>query len=254
MGLAILYDRTMCIGCRECEKACAARWKLPYNDKIAAEEQISAHKLTAIQTHGERYSRRLCMHCADPTCASVCPVGAFTKTALGPVVYDQTKCIGCRYCMLACPFQVPTYQWTSRLPIVRKCDMCYERVSHGKPTACAEACPTGATISGDRDQLIQEARRRINEKPGQYYARIYGVEEVGGTSTLFLSAVPFGQLGIPTNLPKTPLPMLTWRVLSRTPDIASIAGVLLGGVYWITHRRELVAAEEGKDKPKGVRK
>jgi len=243
---AILYDSTMCIGCRECEKACAARWKLPYNDAIAAEEQISAHKLTAIQTHGTRYSRRLCMHCADPTCASVCPVGALKKTALGPVVYDETKCIGCRYCMLACPFQVPTYEWQSRLPIVRKCDMCYERVSHGKPTACAEACPTGATICGDRDGLIQEARRRIREKPDEYSRRIYGVEEVGGTSVLFLAAVPFGQLGIPTNLPRTPLPMLTWKVLSHTPDIASVAGVLLGGVYWITHRREKVAAEEGR--------
>jgi len=248
---AILYDSSMCIGCRECEKACAARWKLPYNEAIAAEEQISAHKLTAIQTHGTHYSRRLCMHCADPTCASVCPVGALKKTSLGPVVYDPAKCIGCRYCMLACPFQVPTYEWQSRLPTVRKCDMCYERVSQGKPTACAEACPTGATVCGDRDGLILEARRRIREKPDQYYGRIYGVEEVGGTSVLFLSPVPFGQLGIPTNLPKTPLPMLTWKVLSRTPDIASVAGVLLGGVYWITHRREKVAAEEGDGNHRG---
>jgi len=209
MSFGILYDSTKCIGCRECEKACAARWKLPYNDSVAAEEQISAHKLTAIQTHGERYSRRLCMHCVDPTCASVCPVGALKKTALGPVIYDPARCIGCRYCMLACPFQVPTYEWSSRLPIVRKCDMCYERVSHGKPTACAEACPTGATTCGEREHLILEARRRISEKPGEYFQRIYGVEEVGGTSVLFLSAVPFGQLGIPTNLPKTPLPMLT---------------------------------------------
>jgi formate dehydrogenase iron-sulfur subunit len=96
VSLGILYDSSICIGCRECEKACAARWQLPYNDAIAAEEQISAHKLTAIQTHGTRYSRRLCMHCADPACASVCPVGAFKKTALGPVVYDPAKCIGCR--------------------------------------------------------------------------------------------------------------------------------------------------------------
>jgi formate dehydrogenase iron-sulfur subunit len=101
-------------------------------------------------------------------------------------------------------------------------------------------------MCGDRDQLIAEARRRITEKPDQYYQRIYGVEEVGGTSVLFLAGAPFGQLGIPTSLPKTPLPMLTWKVLSRTPDIASVAGLLLGGVYWITHRREKVAAEEGR--------
>jgi formate dehydrogenase iron-sulfur subunit len=190
------------------------------------------------------------MHCADPTCASVCPVGAFQKTALGPVVYDQNKCIGCRYCMLACPFQVPTYEWSSRLPIVRKCDLCYERVSHGKPTACMEACPTGATMCGDRDQLIAEARRRIAEKPGQYYGRVYGVEEVGGTSVLFLSAVPFEQIGLKTGLPKEPLPPLTWRVLSLVPDIASAGAMLLGGVWWITHRREAVAAAERSEKEK----
>jgi len=246
MSLAILYDSTMCVGCRECEKACAARWKLPYNDRIAREEQISAHKLTAIQTHGERYSRRLCMHCGEPACASVCPVGALQKTALGPVIYDETKCIGCRYCMLACPFQVPTYEWGSRTPRVRKCDLCYERVAAGKPTACAEACPTGATTCGDRDQLIAEARRRITAD--QYYKKIYGVQEAGGTSVLFLSAVPFEQLGLKTNLPNEPLPLLTWRALSVVPDVVSAGAVLLGGVYWITHRREKVAAAERAEK------
>ncbi|HUJ20291.1 MAG TPA: 4Fe-4S dicluster domain-containing protein [Bryobacteraceae bacterium] len=248
MSRAILYDSTLCVGCRECEKACAARWRLPYNDSVAAEEQISAHKLTAIQTHGERYSRRLCMHCADPACASVCPVGALRKTALGPVIYDQTKCIGCRYCMLACPFQVPVYEWGSRTPRVRKCDMCYDRVAQGKPTACAEACPTGATICGDRDQLIAEGRRRLAEKPEQYYRRIYGLQEGGGTSVLYLSAVPFEQIGLKTQLPNEPLPALTWRALSLVPDVVSTGGVLLGGIWWITHRRQEVAAEERAEK------
>jgi formate dehydrogenase iron-sulfur subunit len=245
MSKAILYDSTLCIGCKSCEAACAERWHLPYDDKVAAESRLSAHKLTAIQTFGDRYMRRLCMHCVDPTCVSVCLVGALQKTTLGPVVYDEDKCIGCRYCMLACPFQVPVYEWSSRLPRVRKCDMCYARLKAGKQTACAEACPTGATVSGDRDQLIAEARRRLAEKPGGYYPRIYGLEEVGGTCTLYLSAVPFEQSGLRTNLPASPLPQLTWRVLSHTPHIASMAGVALGGIYWITHRREEVAAAEG---------
>jgi formate dehydrogenase iron-sulfur subunit len=164
------------------------------------------------------------------------------------VVYQKSKCIGCRYCMVACPFQVPTYQWTSRLPIVRKCDMCYERVSHGKPTACAEVCPTGATICGDRDQLLQEAQQRIKERPGEYYSRIYGIEEAGGTSVLFLSAVPFEQLALKTSLPHEPLPALTWRALSLVPDLVSTGGVLLAGVWWITHRREKVGSEERAEK------
>ena len=102
MARAILYDSTLCVGCRECEKACSEGKKLPYNDKVAAEETVSAHKLTAVRTHGERFSRKLCMHCIDPACASVCPVAALQKTASGPVVYHEDRCMGCRYCMVAC--------------------------------------------------------------------------------------------------------------------------------------------------------
>lgn len=246
MAKAVLYDSTLCVGCKACESACAERWGLPYNDKIAAEERLSAHKLTAIETHGDRFSRRLCMHCVEPTCASVCPVGALQKTALGPVVYDASKCMGCRYCMTACPFQVPTYEWDKRLPKVRKCDMCFERQSAGKPTACTEACPTGATICGERDALVAEARKRLEEKPDQYYQKIYGLKEAGGTSVLYLSAVPFEQIGLKTNLPQEPLPALTWRVLSTVPDVVSVGSVLLGGIYWITNRRDEVARKEGR--------
>jgi formate dehydrogenase iron-sulfur subunit len=213
---------------------------------VAAEERISAHKLTTIRTHGERYSRRMCMHCGEPTCASVCPVMALQKTALGAVVYDADRCMGCRYCMQACPFQVPTYEWHQRLPKIRKCDMCYPRQSKGQPTACTEACPTGATMGGERDALIAEARKRLAEKPGQYINRIFGVQEVGGTSVLYLSAVPFEQIGLSTNLPKEALPGLTWRVLEAVPDVVSTGSLLLGGVYWITSRRAEVAKKEGR--------
>ncbi len=246
MAKAILYDSTLCVGCRMCEEACAKRWGLPYDDRIAKEEELSDHKLTAIQTHGEHYSRRLCMNCADPSCVSVCPVGALEKTSLGPVIYHEDKCMGCRYCMEACPFQVPAYEWAARLPRVRKCNECYERQSAGKLTACAEACPTGATICGDREELILEARRRLAEKPRDYYQRIYGVQEVGGTSVLFLSATPFEQIGLKTDLPSQALPPLTGRALSMVPDVVTAGGALLAGIWWITHRREEVAAAELK--------
>jgi formate dehydrogenase iron-sulfur subunit len=248
MSKAILYDSTLCIGCRACEGACAERWGLPYDDKIAAEEKISAHKLTAVETHGERFSRRLCMNCVQPACASVCPVGALQKTALGPVVYDADKCMGCRYCMQACPFQVPSYEWSALLPRMRKCDMCYERQSQGKVTACSESCPVGATKTGDRDALVAEARQRIAEKPDQYYSKIYGIEEVGGTSVFYLSAVPFEQIGLRTNVPKEALPETTWRVLEMLPDVVSTGAVLLGGIWWISNRREEVAKAEGRHK------
>jgi formate dehydrogenase iron-sulfur subunit len=248
MPKAILYDSTLCIGCKACEGACAERWGFPYNDKVAAEEKISAHKLTAVETHGDKFCRRLCMNCLQPACVSVCPVGALDKTELGPVTYDASKCMGCRYCMQACPFQVPSYEWNQRLPKMRKCDMCYDRQSQGKATACSEICPMQATITGDRDALIAEARQRIAAKPDQYYQKIYGLKEVGGTSVLYLSAVPFEQIGLRTGVPQEPLPETTWRVLELVPDVVSTGTVLLGGIWWISNRRAEVARKEGRGK------
>ena len=248
MSVAILYDATLCIGCKLCEQACAERNRLIYDESIAAEQKLSAHKLTAVLAHDDKFMRRMCMHCLDATCASVCPVAALQKTSAGPVVYDQGRCIGCRYCMLACPFQVPAYEWNKRLPVVKKCDLCAERVAAGRPTACAEACPTGATKFGERDALIAEAKQRIREKPEQYVNHTFGVSEVGGTGVLLLSSVPFEQFGYRTSLPHEPLPMLTWRALSHVPDIAVIGSVLLGGIWWITHRREEVAVAEAAEK------
>jgi formate dehydrogenase iron-sulfur subunit len=245
MSKALLYDATLCIGCKQCEGACASQNQLPYDDSIAAEEIQSAHKYTAILTRHDKFMRRLCMNCQEPACASVCPVGALQKTALGPVTYDSKKCMGCRYCMVACPFSVPKYEWNKLIPKVQKCVMCPDRVSSGRRTACAEICPTGATKFGDRDELIEEAKQRIHDNPGNYVNHIYGVNEVGGTSVLLLSGVSFETFGYRSDLSTDPLPMLTFRVLSRIPDFVPLGGILLGGIWWITHRREEVAAAEG---------
>jgi formate dehydrogenase iron-sulfur subunit len=241
---AILYDATLCINCKQCEVACAERNKLPYDEKIQAEQKQSAHKLTVVLESGGTFMRRLCMNCLDPSCASVCPVGAFEKTAAGPVTYDESKCMGCRYCMLACPFGVPKYEWNTVLPRVRKCDMCADRVAAGGVTACTEACPTGATKFGEREELLAEARQRIQQSPQQYVNHIYGEKEVGGTSVLLLSAVPFETFGFRTDLVHEPLPLFTYRVLSRIPDLVAVGGLLLGGIWWITNRRQEVAEAE----------
>jgi len=244
MSKAILYDATKCIGCKACEQACAEQNKLPYDDKIAGEEFQSAHKFTYVGAKADKYMRRLCMNCEDPACASVCPVAALRKTPEGPVVYDLDRCMGCRYCMVACPFGVPKYEWSALNPRVRKCTMCSERVLSGKPTACAEACPTGATQFGDRDELLREARKRILDNPKDYVDHIFGEQEVGGTSVLLLSSVPFPSWGYNADLPHEPLPKLTYRVLSKIPDFVPLGAVALGGIWWITHRREQVAAAE----------
>ncbi|HEX2831942.1 MAG TPA: 4Fe-4S dicluster domain-containing protein [Thermoanaerobaculia bacterium] len=249
MGKAILYDATLCIGCLECESACARQNDLPYDDAIAKIKRTSETKLTYVavrNTGEEKYLRQLCMHCEDPTCVSVCPVKAFTKTKQGPVVYDASKCMGCRYCMMACPFKVPKYEWSKAIPTVKKCIMCADRVAAGKPTACTEACPTGATITGERELLLTEARKRIAENPLQYVNHIYGEKEAGGTDVLMLSSVRFEEFGMPMNLPNESLPQITHNVLTHIPDVVTLGSALLGGVYWITHRRDIVAKVEAE--------
>ena len=241
---AMLIDLTLCVGCGSCQSACKEANHLPDNE----EKTLSATAYTAVEEYDGVFVRRMCQHCEDPTCASVCPVGAFTKTAEGPVLYDENKCIGCRYCMQACPFQVPRYEWSSITPRVQKCKFCYERVKEGLPTACSEACPTGATQFGERDALIAEAIERMKAEPGKYVERLYGQKEVGGTSILYLSPVPFEQLGFKTQLQETALPQLTWNVLSKIPNIVTVGGVFLYGIWWITNRREDVKRFELQEK------
>jgi formate dehydrogenase iron-sulfur subunit len=239
---ALLVDMTLCIGCNACQIACKEANGLPDNE----ESSLTNTAYTALEEHNEVYVRKMCQHCQDPTCVSVCPVGAFTKTPEGPVLYDEEKCIGCRYCMQACPFQVPRYEWESTYPRVHKCIFCAPRLAQGLQPACAEACPTGATIFGEREELVRIAYERMAENPDTYVPRIYGLNEVGGTSVLYLSSVPFEDLGFKTNLQQSALPVLTWNVLSKIPSIVTVGGVFLSGIYWITSRRDYVQSVEGQ--------
>ncbi len=241
MKVGLLIDTTKCIGCRGCTLACKEANGLPIDD---GGRGLSSTTWTTVEDHGGVCVRRQCMHCDDPACASVCPVGALRKTDEGPVVYDETKCIGCRYCMVACPFGIPRYEWSEVTPRVRKCILCYESsVKQGKPTACASVCPTGATLFGERAALATEAERRLREEPGRYQPHVYGQSEAGGTSVMYLAAVDFASLGLKA-LRSRSYPELTWSVLSRLPNVVSVAGVGLAGVWWLMHRRQEVRAAE----------
>lgn len=243
---ALLIDISKCVGCRECARACADANNLPQEEAT----ELSATHYTVVQSFNDdqTFVRRMCMHCNEPTCVSACLVGAFRKTETGAVLYDESKCIGCRYCMQACPFEVPRYEWSSLVPRIQKCKMCYERVAAGGKTACSEACQFGATTFGDRDELIKEARKRIDESSGTYVNHIYGLTEAGGTSVLFISNIPFEKLGFPMNLPNEPIPQLSWRVLSQIPKYSVAATVVLFGIHWITARRTEVARFEAEQK------
>jgi formate dehydrogenase iron-sulfur subunit len=239
MNVGLLFDSTLCIGCNACSAACKEQNALP----MPIEAEPTAYTWTTVQEREGENVRRLCMHCLEPTCVSVCPVGALSRTERGAVVYDESLCIGCRYCIMACPFGVPKYQWDSPVPLVGKCILCSDRLEQGLPTACAAVCPTGATLFGERESLVGEARSRQAREPGRYAEEVYGLEEAGGTSVMMLTRAPAAALGLPTP-PREPLPLLTWRVLSRIPDVVAVVAATLWGVHWITKRRDEVAEAE----------
>lgn len=235
MSVGILTDLTKCIGCEACVWACKEINGLPRNDGA---KKLTSTTWTRIERlHGVNI-RRQCMHCLDPACVSVCPVAALQKTEAGPVIYLEDRCMGCRYCVMACPFEIPKYEWDKVLPRVQKCIMCYEkRVARGEQPACTSVCPTGATIFGDREQLIFEAQKRIEQNPDRYVNHIYGVKEAGGTSVLYLSDVAFEKLGFKAARTDVSYPKLTWQVLSQIPTVVGVGGVAMVGIWWIINRR-----------------
>ena len=245
MSYAMLIDTTRCMGCMACQSACQEEYGFPEQE----EEQLSATARTVVEEHEGYYVRKMCMHCASPSCVSVCPVGALKKTDEGPVTYDASACMGCRYCMVACPFDIPKYEWNSLTPRVQKCTMCHHRVVAGELPACAEACPADAVTFGEHRKLLTEARLRIASEPDNYVPRIYGERIVGGTSVLYLSAVPFEQLGFTGKQGTEPMPELTWKALSKIPEVVTLGGACMMGLFWIVDRRNKRAREvnEGEE-------
>lgn len=240
----LLFDAVRCIGCRNCIGACLERQGFPGDPEQVRE--LSATAFTAMFEQDGVPLRDLCRHCLNPSCVSVCPVGALTKHASGPVTYVAEKCMGCRYCMVACPFNVPRYEWLDPVPRVRKCDMCLDRQLEGKPTACASVCPTGATLSGTRAEVLAEAHARLAAEPEAYEPHVFGEHEVGGTSVLFLVPPGVQAPGFTASLSGEPLPALTFKVLEKVPLVAIGGTVGLAAFAWVVRRRnEALARRAG---------
>jgi formate dehydrogenase iron-sulfur subunit len=257
--MGLLHDTTLCVGCRSCEFACNDVNKLPspkapINDKQIFEtlrrndDTLYTVVNRYVEARGNQsaiYRKHQCMHCNEPCCASVCFVSAFSKTPEGPVLYNPDVCVGCRYCVFACPYNALAYEYSDPLtPRVVRCTMCYPRIKQGLNPACADACPTGAIIYGRREDLLWIARERIRKYPHRYIDQIFGENEYGGTSWLTLAGVEFSLLGLPEGLPHEPLPNLTTGFLSLAPLAATIMPALLGGFYAFTKRRETRAEED----------
>ncbi len=247
---SMLYDATVCVGCRACQVACKQRSNLPHvTDAQGLYEEpkdLSAYTWTMIKLYkgseGTSFVKNQCMHCIDPACVSVCPVAALEKLDSGPVVYHQERCIGCRYCMAACPFGIPKTQWDKQLPLIQKCDFCADRQANGQQPACSEACPTKALIFGKRGNLLDTAHTRLQNN-SQYIQQVYGEKEVGGTSMLYISAVSHAALGFP-NLNTTPLPSIDWPYMQAVPGVVAVMVALSTAIYLRTHRNEIDALKK----------
>jgi Fe-S-cluster-containing dehydrogenase component len=280
-AVGMLFDSTLCVGCRACQSACKVANDLP-PDKVAAADGVydaptdlnsSTKNVIKLMSEGEKrqFMKQQCMHCVDPSCVSVCMMGALhkegegkrqlpgarlEKVGTGVVLYDKGLCVGCRYCQIGCAFNVPKFEWHDPLPLIVKCELCRHRGDEKKAgalaianPACCEVCPRGAVIYGYREQLLATAKARLAASPGSYNEHIYGTTEGGGTQVLYLTAkgVSFQQLGLP-QLPEESSAHFSESV-SHAPYLMGITPVALYAAmaFFINRNQKAERAAEGKE-------
>lgn len=254
--IGILVDTDVCVGCRHCEWACRSAHSLDAGELDSYLEKSifdsyrrpDAKSLTVVNRFENKsnpllpvFVKQQCMHCEKPACVSACIVGALTKREDGSVTWDGDKCIGCRYCMVACQFQIPVYDWDRSIdPQIRKCDLCYERRSGGKLPACVEICPNEALLFGKRTEVLTAAKKRIKRKPEVYVDYIYGETEIGGTTWMYISSKKFSDLNFPalgsSTAPGTSEAIQHGIFAYFVPPVTLFA--LLGMVMWMTNRKK----------------
>jgi len=205
-AVGMLYDATRCIGCKSCVVACHEANNLPPDNRHDplhdAPQALNSRTKNIIKLYKEEgrrsYVKQQCMHCIDPACVGACMIGALQKREYGIVTWESNRCIGCRYCQVACSFNVPKFEWESANPRIVKCEMCNHRIAEGKGPACCEVCPRSAVVYGKYTDLLADAKQRLIDHPDRYVDKIYGMDDGGGTQVLYLSHVPFEKLGLPT--------------------------------------------------------
>lgn len=262
-SLGVLHDVSKCIGCRRCEAACNQVNGLPAPERpfddlsvLEQDRRTDSGVYTVVnrffpEDRAEEpvFAKKQCNHCLEPACASACFVKALKKDKSGAVVYDESLCVGCRYCMIACPFNIPAYEYNDPLtPAVTKCTMCFTtRLQEGKRPACVESCPKEALVFGERENLVKAAWKTIFKYPDRYISHVYGEHEMGGTSWLYISPVAFSKIGMREDLGVQPAAAFTAGPLSAVPIVVGLWPVLLTGIYAISRRKEKIAQEEQAD-------
>lgn len=274
-AVGMLYDATLCIGCKACMVGCKEANGMPVENADQSPiwdtpDDTSGKTLNIIKVYrngtaeakdreidGFSFVKRHCLHCVDPGCISVCPTTAMRKhPETGVVTHHPEACIGCRYCVWACPYNVPKWDFEDAFGQIQKCQFCEHRLAEGKLPACVESCPTGASLFGTREELLQEAHRRLQLEPGSTYAyprntlddpdrheaivpqyidRVYGETQGGGTQVMVLAGVPFDKLDFPD------IPERSFASLSETIQSTIYKGMiaplaLLGGLMFVTRR------------------
>jgi len=259
-AVGLLYDTTLCIGCKACVVACAdanglardtawsdGKWQAPLDLNASTKNIIKLYHDGAERS----FVKQQCMHCIDPACANACMLGALKKGAMGIVSYDPTLCVGCRYCQMACPFNIPKFEWANAFtPQIVKCELCRHRLAQGQEPACTEVCPRQAVIFGRRADLLAEAHKRLADHPQRYVPRVYGETEAGGTQVLYLSHVPFDKLGLPDYGPGS-IPD-TQRTIQHGIYQGFVAPLALYGVLagvLMRNRRGETGAEATEERP-----
>jgi formate dehydrogenase iron-sulfur subunit len=272
-GMGVLVDLTRCVGCRTCEAACNKEQNLPAPEESFLDQSVfdrrfhdgKQHRRTD-QDHytvvnrydtkgGPVYRKFQCNHCNEPACLTSCFVNAYTKTPEGAVLYNDKVCVGCRTCMTACPFYVPTFNYASATNmIIKKCIFCYDtRLRSGRPPACVEVCPQEVMVFGKRKDLLKIGRKRILDNPGKYVDSIYGEKEVGGTAWMYLSSVPFDQVGFDTGLGEKPILSNVQEFLATVPAVLAVWPALFTGFHLLATRKKDKAAGSSSDE-KGASK
>lgn len=257
-ALGMLYDTTLCIGCKACVVACAEANDLE-PDTAAANglwqmpDDLNAKTKNIIKLHRDEeqgisaFVKRQCMHCVDPGCVSGCPFTALVQhPETGIVTWNASQCIGCRYCQVACPFEVPKFEWENFNPKIVKCELCAHRLDEKGEPACTEVCPTEAVVFGRRDELLEQAKGRIAARPERYIDHVYGEKEAGGTNVLYLSHVPFEKIGLP-RLSSIPHGWYGSWVHSLLYKWLLLPAALYALVAWVMTKRWHEHEEEAKE-------